>query len=160
PWQDRALHLQWAVPHLLALQRQPVLHASAVHWGAGVRALCGASGAGKTTLAHVFAGEGARLISEDLLPLTFEQGAPAVFVDGEATLRGWVASQRAILETGARVTCDAGGLAAALQGPTLPLHELLFVDAARRSGDRIVIEPIAPADALLLLLRNGFAELE
>jgi hypothetical protein len=37
---------------------------------------------------------------------------------------------------------------------------VLFIDRDRRAGERIDAEPIPPADALLLLLENGFGEIE
>ncbi len=157
---EPAQYLLWAVPHLLTLQRRPLLHASAVRRGDGVLAFHGASGAGKTTLAHRFVAHGSPLISEDLVLLSLADGVPAAYVAGERAARHWVREQAARLERPGRVELDAGGLAEAARGETLPLRELLFVAADRRAGATIEPRPLSHAGALVFLLRNSFAELE
>jgi hypothetical protein len=152
------LLLRWAVPHLLALQHQPVLHGSAVQHGEGVLAFSGYTGAGKTTLARQFAAIGATLVSEDLLVISCEQDVPAVFVEGETVLHNWAAEQSPQLMGGGTVRIDADGLREAVRGATLPLHELLLVDRGRRSGAVIATQSLPPAEALVCLLEHGFGE--
>jgi Coenzyme PQQ synthesis protein D (PqqD) len=177
------LPLQWVAPHLLALQHQPILHASAVQWGSGVLAFSGASGAGKTTLARLFAAEGCLRVSEDLLLLSLDQGTPGVLVHAEDSLRRWVAAKHEQLERQTSDELHVGDLADAVRGAARPLHAVLLLDRTRRvqsggqsvqpldprsahlpppdapAGHHILTERLAPADALVLLLRNGFAEL-
>ena len=125
-------------PHRLLAQGFYLLHASAVNESAGVVAFCGASGAGKTTLAR-----GPRCIAEDLLVL---QGTD-VLVEAEVRLRTWARE---------------GG---ALRGRTLlrdctrrPLISIAFIDAARRQGSRLKLSPLAPSEAFARLLTHSFAE--
>jgi Coenzyme PQQ synthesis protein D (PqqD) len=177
------LPLQWVAPHLLALQHQPLLHASAVQWGDGVLAFSGESGAGKTTFAQLFAAEGHPRVSEDLILLSLDPGTPGVMVGGEDSLRRWVAARHEQLQrqvgrpTPASDELDVSDLADAVRGAARPLHAVMLLDRTRRvrSGGpgrsthptppdvpgaaRILTERLAPAEALVLLLRNSFGEL-
>jgi hypothetical protein len=158
--EEIALHLGWAVPQLLALQHQPVLHASAVQWQGSVLAFSGTTGSGKTTMATLFAAEGARHISQDLLPIAVGAERPAVFIDAEAALRHWVTTSSQHIAAAGGGTLDTAGLSDLVRGPTLPLRELLFLDRSRRSGNRISAEPLPGPDALSLLLGKGFIAFE
>jgi hypothetical protein len=151
-------HLLWAVPHLLALQGQLVLHASAVQLAAGVAAFCGPSGIGKTTLAARFTAAGAAALAEDLLAICFREGRPQVLVGAEAWLRAWVRRQAPELAAGR--TIDGSGLAIQLPAVLTPLAEVWFVH--RRELAQPVIEKFRlPApDGLACLLHNSFAELQ
>jgi hypothetical protein len=149
--------LLWAAPHLLALLHRPVLHASAVERDDGVVAFCGASGAGKTTLARCLAEQGHPFISGDLLVLAREPDGLSVFPAGEAAIHAWAAEQAPLLDRPG--TIDASGLTEAARGVTRPLREVWLADAGRRCGEAIVTRPVPPAEALILLLRNGFGEI-
>jgi hypothetical protein len=154
---DAALVLRWAVPHILALQGRPLLHASAVETESGVVAFSGPSGAGKTTTAELLARRGARLVSRDLLALVLEH-EPLVLIEGEARLDRWIASRAERFREAREI--DASDLGETLAGlEARPLARFVFLDAARREGDAIRIEPLALEAALLEHLRNGFSEL-
>src|SRR5947209_777376 len=73
------LVLLWAAPHVLALSGQSVLHASAIETAQGIRAFCGSSGRGKTTLAHLLAGQGMTVVSEDIVLVGWQGEVPNVF---------------------------------------------------------------------------------
>lgn len=153
-----AMLLQWALPHLLWLQGQPVIHASAVARGRCVIALAGPSGAGKTTLAHALAQRpGVRLIAEDLLLL--HRGTPVgVSVAAEPALRAWVSAAAANLELpgGELAVADLAALAGPVSGQ---LGDVLFLDDQQRRGSSIATTPLTPATAMERLLINSFAEL-
>lgn len=156
---DVARYLHWAVPHLLVLRRQPVLHASAIEYRDGVLAFAGPSGAGKTSTANAFAAHGARLISEDLLLISVESHSPVVYVNAEAALWRWIAEKASSWATEQHDEIDVSDLLEVLGGPTLPLRRVLFLDRARRQGDRISVERLGSGEALIRLLENTFAEL-
>ena len=156
---DVARYLDWAVPHLLVLQRQPVLHASAIEYRDGVLAFAGPSGAGKTSTAHAFAAHGAPLISEDVLLISVESHSPVVYVNAEAALWRWVAEKASLWATEQHVEIDVSDLLEVLGGPTLPLRQVLFLDRAQRQGDRISVQRLGSGEALIRLLENTFAEL-
>lgn len=156
--------LTWALPHLLTLRGRAVLHASSVVRANQVFAFSGGSGAGKTTLAGALGVEGGSLVSEDLLPLAFEGGAPVVRLDAERALRRWVeAKTRALASDVPFVidTADLEGVAAtgAGGGGTAPLAGLFFLDPSLRAGDAIRAEPVGRSTALMLLFENAFAEI-
>ena len=154
-----ARYLDWAVPHLLVLRRQPVLHASAIEYRDGVLAFAGPSGAGKTSTAHAFAAHGAPVISEDVLLISFESHSPVVYVNAEAALWRWVAEKASSWATEQHVEIDVSDLLEVLGGPTLPLRQVLFLDSARRRGGQISAEPLGSSQAFALLLKNTFTEL-
>lgn len=160
PGPDPALVLKWAVPHVLALQHQPVLHASAVLHDGGILAFSGYSGAGKTTLARLFAANGSQAISEDLLVVSSDRGRPAVRISAEVALHGWAAANGALLNRPGPIEIDARGVTQLVDGPLLPLREILLIDRERRAGDEIATEPLSPAEALVALIGHGFAELQ
>ncbi|HVO55202.1 MAG TPA: hypothetical protein VMT37_12400 [Solirubrobacterales bacterium] len=101
-WQR--LLCDWA-PYLIAsLGGTACLHASGVETGAGVIALAGRSGAGKTTLAAELVERGASFFCDDVLALTADArepwahpGAPFACIDGRDGER-WVAVPGAATE--------------------------------------------------------------
>ena len=125
-------------PHRLLAQGIYVLHASAVNESAGVVAFCGASGAGKTTLAR-----GQRCIAEDLLVL---QGTD-VLVEAESRLREWARKGGSLRARSLLADCTRR-----------PLLSIAFLDAARRKGRRLHLSPLPPSEAFARLLTHSFAE--
>lgn len=127
------------VPHLVLAQGFFVLHASAVQEKGGIVAFCGASGAGKTTLAR----RRKRLVSEDLVVLDGLE----VLVDAEPRLRAWATRggpfrASSILRGSARE----------------PLRSIAFVEVGRRAGARLRLNPLLPSEAFARLLAHSFAE--
>ena len=142
-------------PKLLFLLGIPVVHGSSVGIADGVLGMCGMSRAGKTTTARAFAKHGSQLISEDLIVLDLESGAPRVFVDAEGHVRRWFKEGARALEVDPAAALDIAALRSAATGPTLPVHTLWFLDAGRR-GDRLVQKVISKTDALVELLTHAF----
>jgi hypothetical protein len=66
--------LNFVVGVALTLQGEEPLHATVVDLGGHAVGLLGASGAGKSTLAACFIGQGAELLTDDMLRLTFVDG--------------------------------------------------------------------------------------
>ena len=66
--------LNFVLSAALTLQGEEPLHATVLALGEGVVALLGPSGAGKSSLAAFLIGQGARLITDDMLRLTFIEG--------------------------------------------------------------------------------------
>jgi len=157
PEQEWAARLLWAAPHLLLLRGQLVLHASAVQHPDGVVAFCGASGFGKTTLAHLFAAQGTQLLSEDLVVVSLQGPVPEVMVDGEALIRRWVAAQAPGLANQRQI--DTEELSGVTDGLRSRLREILFLRRTGQAAPTIRRESLPHADALVLMLENSFAEL-
>jgi hypothetical protein len=149
--------LLWAMPHLLTLKKQTVLHASAVRTGTEVIAFSGGSGVGKTTLARLLQHQGFPLVSEDLVVVAAVESTPHVFLEGEERLRRWAFEQGAIFSEQGFV--DTGGISEALGGPALRLRKLVFVRSDRHAQAAFAVETLQPLDALVHLLENSFAEL-
>jgi hypothetical protein len=149
-------HLKSVAPKILALRGVFVLHASAVELHGSLLVFSGRSGAGKTTSARAFARTGARLVSEDLLVLVPSPRGPCAAVGGEAAILAWIAEQAAgLARTPDRaITCEP--LTRAVEGASLPIDQILLLDADRRVGDRMRLEPLARPDALVALLESAY----
>lgn len=141
---------------ILSLQNVPVLHASACGFGDGVVAICGQSGAGKTTTARALAGAGRPLHAEDMVVLELGEKVQ-VHVEGERALRAWAARTRAELAAAPSAIVDCRELPALVRTPALrPLERVLFLDRTRRRGREIVAEPIRRIECLAELLQSSF----
>jgi hypothetical protein len=149
------LMLQSVAPKVMSLRGHFVLHASAAVAVDGTTvAFSGRSGAGKTTAARALAKAGARLLSEDKLVL--RQGATGVEVlaGGERRIMEWVAAAAPELAAGRSAPCD--DLDRAAEGDALPLRQIGFLDAARRSGGSFLASALGAAQAARALFSNSF----
>jgi hypothetical protein len=142
------------LPKLLALVDVPILHGAACRTRDSFVAFCGLSGAGKTTTALAFREAGATLISEDLLVLSVGDSSVEVYEDGEKLARAWAAD--AAIQLSRRGRTDFSELTSARHGPRIALRTIWFLEAARRSGERFVLQPLSALEGMLLLLGNGF----
>lgn len=70
--------LRSVAPFAAALQGRLTLHAACVQLESATFAFIGASGTGKSTLASCLGAQGARVLSDDLLPVRFERDLPLV----------------------------------------------------------------------------------
>jgi hypothetical protein len=142
---------------ILSLQGIDVLHGAACEMGGGLVALCGQSGAGKTTTARALAAAGRPMFCEDLLVLHERAPEPQVVTGAEVRVRQWAAATARALAASPAAEVNARPLAAtALSGGPTPLAALLFMDAARRGHGAMEAEAIAPLDCLSELLRANF----
>ena len=147
--------LQAIVPKVAALRGCVVLHASAFIGASGeVTAICGASGAGKTTTACLSAAAGAKLVSQDKLVLSFRDDRVLVALEGERRLEAWVASASASVAAHGSARCEE--IDAACAGPVKPIERILFIDASRRSGDGIQLQVMDRVTAAASLFHNSF----
>lgn len=150
-----ALYLQALVPKLLALLELPVLHASACQINGELRTFSGLSGAGKTTTARAFQSSGGRLLSEDLVVLTFPDGTPAMYEDAESIARTWARKVGTALEEEPDSPIDFAELRDVQQGPLLPLDSMWFVDVSRRRGVDLTLRRLTAREGVVSLLRDG-----
>jgi hypothetical protein len=126
-------------PKLLFLQGAVVLHGSAFSAGEDLFAICGESGAGKTTTARAFGAVGALLFAEDMLvvasasPLTVRTG-------GEEVIRRWASFAADQLLATADVI-DLTLLESVLWAETIAISEIWFIAAKERAEDTGAIVP-------------------
>jgi hypothetical protein len=141
---DHAVRL--AVPHALALLGVRLVHGSAVAEGARARLFVGPSGAGKTTLARR---SGRPVVAEDLILIEDSDRGLEVIDGAERAIHGWI-------HRGGR-RFDSADLADLRSGSRLPIAALHLIDAGRRGP--LAHQRLGPADGLIELLGNAFAEL-
>jgi urease gamma subunit len=141
---------------VLSLQGVPVLHAAACAFGEATVAICGQSGAGKTTTARAFAAAGRELYAEDMVVLDLD-ARPAAFIAAEPALRRWAArtGDELVSEPAREIDCRA--LAELVRvGSTRALDAVFFLDPTRRRGSEIAAEPVGPRETLAELLQSSF----
>jgi Coenzyme PQQ synthesis protein D (PqqD) len=144
------------VPRVLALRGIHLLHASAVEIDGALLVITGASGAGKTTSARAFARTGARLVSEDLLIFALSAAGPRAVIDGERTIRAWVAERAMQLARQPEEVIPCAELERCLEGPQLAVGAIWIIDAASRSGGLIGLEPLLRPEALVALMESVY----
>ena len=157
----RQLFLHQVAPLLQSRNGLAVLHASAVAVGAGVVAFCGPSGAGKSTLAGYLAATGNRLVSDDSLGISVENGA-AMAVPSFPSLRIHTDSLKALgLGTPCEKMGTKGGKRRVAAGDALPfetqpgsLRAIFYLEASAAAG--VTIERILAQDALVRLAGSSF----
>ncbi len=125
----------------LALQGVPCLHASAVAAEQGVVAWLGPSGAGKSTLAAYLGRDGSpwKRCADDLLPVE-------VGPDGTHALPHFP-----------QLKLPAAAQWCGQQPERLPLRALYLLGESEAEGRGVTIEPLAPTDAVLEILRQTAA---
>ena len=146
--------LQAVAPKLLALRGQAVLHASAVALHGYAIAFSGMSGAGKTTTARALVAAGAQLICEDKLLIQIAEGRTLVAPFGERAVSEWVASTVVALRASRTSTC--ADLDLVLQGDLMPLAEIGFLDAQRRTAGPFVARALSETETAGTVFRNAF----
>jgi hypothetical protein len=148
------LVLHAIAPKLMALRGHFVLHASAVLIGSSLVALCGKSGAGKTTTARALVRAGAAPVCEDKLVIRSQPDRIDGFIHGESRIKGWVAEAVPALADGRTATCSA--LDQAADGESSALTAVGFLAADRRDGSTIVTKPLGHSQAASALFGNAF----
>jgi hypothetical protein len=132
----RYLHGQ-VLPFVAGLHGRELLHAGGIVTANGAVAICGASGAGKTTVVRACVDAGARFLADDVVALAMDGQRRITAHPGPALVA---------------VVRDDGGedlhTDAAVAGPA-PLHAVCML--RRGSARRIAIAAIAPEDPRPLL---------
>lgn len=140
------------------------LHASAASAPAGAIAFLSGKEAGKTTLAIGLARAGAPLLTDDLLPVEETAGGLRAR-PGYPALRLWPDQVRALLPGAGdcplvHPAFPKRQVPAALLGPESfcaeprPLARI-YLPRREEGRDAVVIEPVAPADAVMELVRHS-----
>ena len=151
-----ASYLSGIVPKLLALGGELVLHASAVHRGGQAVAFLGKSGAGKTTTAHAFEGNGATVFSEDMLLVRMNSEGALAVTDAEAMGKRW-ASQMAAQHAGRKDQLAGFSLwPAGATNPASRLSSIYFLHPQGRRGSEINRNPLVAAETATRLYANSF----
>ncbi|HEY4186787.1 MAG TPA: hypothetical protein VGP07_17040 [Polyangia bacterium] len=157
---DVAAALRVFVPKIFGGWYPLALHASAVELAGRVVLFSGDSGAGKTTTARVLADEiaGCRLLGEDVVLSTEHAGALMMVHGAEVAIQEWMNEATAALVTRRAASVEVRPLREALaqRRERLPLHKIVFLDAARRRGAGWSFAPLAPSSALRSLFVHSF----
>jgi hypothetical protein len=139
-------------PKLLALRGNLVLHASAVLLNDAVVALCGESGAGKTTTARALVRAGATPVCEDKLIVRSGRSGPEALMGTEQTIDTWSRTAATSLMSGTH----AGSPVLDETAATCIVRELGFIDVSRRTGNTFQGTPLSPIAAAAAIFRNSF----
>lgn len=155
-------HLFWnsVLPLAASGQRATVLHAGAVEVDAGAVAFLGPTGRGKSTLTAALAANGHRFLTDDALQVGLSGSGQPVVAPGQAHLRLWKDSERALAASGAGMS-DATSKCRIPAGPRFPHCEgervLTAIYLLAEGGSaQPSFERVRPAEALLELVRNAF----
>jgi hypothetical protein len=146
--------LQAIAPKVLSLRGHPVLHASAVALPDRAVAFSGYSRAGKTSTARAFAKAGGELICEDKLLLVVGETETRTPRFAERAIGAWIASTAEALRAAKPATC--AGLEAALEGETIPLSDIGFLDAQRRTPGPYAASPLSETRTAGAVFRYSF----
>ena len=143
-------------PKLLFQRQITVLHASScLTENEQVVAFAGLSGAGKTTTARAFAATSMELMSEDLLVFAPAVDQTRVLVGAERFIHEW-ASRVAMALVASPDGVPAGDLSAVIDGPTVGIERILFLDRSRRIGDQFTTRSLDKPDALVTFMAHNF----
>lgn len=156
------LYLNQILPLALSRQGHVVLHASAVEIAGDGVAFIGESGRGKSTLAASFATSGSRFLTDDGLQLRWREGQcwivpshPSVrlWEDSEDALITHAVSRAPAVDYTAKVRLLAGDQIAFCT-EAQPLRRVYFLGDG--TAPRLAIDAMAPAEALIALVKNSF----
>ncbi len=148
-------YLRALAPRLAFLRGRSVIHGAACVLPSTTIAICGDSGAGKTTTARSFRTAGGRVIAEDMLVV--DSTSPlSVKVGGEAAIQEWAADTAQRLRQNGR--SDTAALEAAWDGDSTAVQQLWFIAAEERlpHEERIVHDQLEPIDATLTAMASLF----
>ncbi|AGF77911.1 hypothetical protein UWK_01350 [Desulfocapsa sulfexigens DSM 10523] len=150
---------------MLRLQGVTCLHASGVVIEGRALAITGPSGSGKSTLAAAFAAAGFPILSDDILPLQFEQGSPQA-LPGYSRLRLYPRSFKGITQLPddlpalsphwSKCYLDVGSAPYSFHHLSIPLHVVYFLDWKKSDAAVSQIMPVKPISAVPLLAANTY----
>jgi hypothetical protein len=143
---------------LLRQQGFVVLHASAVRLEGSAVLFLGASGRGKSTIAAALVQRGHRLITDDVAAVDSGTGGLLV-LPGVAELKLWPDSAGALGRRAERLPrvrpgVEKRALSTAGRGVAcpVPLRRVYVLT----QGERLALEPLAPCEALIELIRHSY----
>ena len=142
------------LPMALQVRGREILHASAVNSHAGVTALCGASQAGKSTIAFGLSCRGHSLWGDDVLAFEISNGsAMAVSLPFEIRLRPSAAE---FFGPEAMAVSAAAGTAEHLPGvKTVPIASLCVLRRADDSAVPVIVRRLPFAEAFSTILGHA-----
>lgn len=150
---------------VLRLRGVTCLHGSAVALGDRAVALVGPASAGKSTTAAFFARMGLRVMADDIVALVERDGEPWV-QPAYPQLRLWPESVTLLYGSAdalPRLTpnwdkraLDLAGGHGRFQRRALPLAAIYLLGGRSQRAGGVVVEDIAPAEALLTLVANSY----
>lgn len=158
----RHLYLNLILPMALERQGKWVFHASAIDSPAGALVFVGESGRGKSTLAASFALAGHPFLTDDALVLE-PWGQGYLVQPSHPSIRLWEDSRSTLVGENAELApaVQYTDKARLLSGKALrfcldarPLRCMYFL--GNDDVDEVSIQPIAPSEALIALVRNSF----
>ena len=162
----RHLLIDQVLPLVVNLRGREALHATAVATRSGVCAFTGPAGSGKSTLAASFVLAGYPLVCDDCLALS--QGRPTMTFPGYPGLRLWDDSMRALgasaryLKPVAHYTTKSRwqdrSRHADFCSTTRRLARIYLLERARsrKHSGRVLIQELAPGDALIGLVKAAY----
>lgn len=151
--------LNFVLTAALTLQGEEPLHATAVRLDERAIGLLGDSGAGKSTLAAFLLGEGAELVTDDMLRLAWEAGEAKAH-RGPPRLKLFDEQARLLLPTAARDAAFnpmSGKLlveTAASHADGFPLSALFWLDEAPAAEPAVAVRRVQGAEAIRILLAS------
>ncbi len=148
--------LRLLAPKILAAQGLLVLHASSCQIGGALTAFCGASGAGKSTVARLLDAPETPKRTDELLVVSAGDGRAWGHPEAEKEIYAWCAEAARALALQPDQPLDCAGLAQAAGQPAVPLARLIFLDAGRRGAPAFETEPLPAAEALRDILLATF----
>lgn len=152
---DARYYLAWLGAKLLSLQGCFVLHGSAIDAAHGITVFTGKSGAGKTTTARAFVSAGATLLAEDKIVLLPQADGVRLSLERERELQRWLDDGAVRLSRG-ETKLDARALSVAARASSRAVRQIYFLDAARRTGERLQSASLAPSRAMAELYGGAF----
>jgi hypothetical protein len=135
-------------PKILAARGCMVLHAATCRSGRHLRAFCGLSGAGKSTVSELLGSLGAPKLADELLLVSTAGGSAYGHPEAEKHIYQWCAASAQTLQAQPAAPLSCAGLSAAIDRPAVPLERLVFLDARARGAASFETDLLPAPEAL------------
>ncbi len=144
-----------ALPRLLFLKGQFLLHGSAVNHRGQAMLFLGDNGAGKSSTAKAFASKAASVCGDDKIAIGVDPQSGTITPDVEPFFRQWIVKARSTLLT--TETSTAGPERFNGTGVERPVTRVFFLSPTQRENTTVFrFEPIGATEATGLLFRQFF----